>query len=318
MNNKRNILIAAGIVIVVLAGLLAWYLLGGSFQNGSPAASQQAAAPTIPQVPPTAVGYSARLTSGKLIITVPGKATTTVITSAEITTVHHDALAAAIKQMQAAAASSAPAAASSGSSSSSALSASAPSSPASVSAAAGQVAPASISDYLASLAKTMGFEPLSTSYTVLFGKDKVYFAAKGMPTSGAQGKISVFSYDTTSGLVQVAVLPDVGLQQVSDVALSPDERYLVLFQCNTAPNNSGCYRLSYGFFVFDLPAQKEVGYVAGAVVPSPQSLYSFGQWFNDSSFSYNIYQPTNASGTAVIQLGAASYEPSGNQTYNIP
>ncbi len=303
---RKTLIIIAGIAVVILVGLLLWHPWSGSYMAmvgnnngattttpGGSVAASYTVTPSIPQVPTSGGNYSVKLTPGSLTIK-SAKGSTTVLTSAEITTVHHDALAAAIRQMQ-----------------------SAPSSSEGSSPSFDGTAPVSIADYLQELAQTMGLQPLSTSYTVLYGKEKVYFAAKGTPNSNSQGKISVFSYDTTSGLTQVAVLPDVGLEQVSDVALSPDERYLVLFQCNPAPNAGGCYQLSYGFFVFDLTTQKEVGFIAGAIVPSPDNLYSFGQWSDGTDFSYHIYQPTTTTGGDVVQLGNTAYALSGDQTYNI-
>ena len=51
-----------------------------------------------------------------------------------------------------------------------------------------------------------------------------------------------------------------------------------------------------GFVVFDLMAKTAVGSVGAAPTSSPEHLYSFGRWFNDASFSYHVYQPTDQTG----------------------
>lgn len=317
MKKGHYIFVAAGVVVVVLAvAVFLWHPW-----SGSPSATPQAAAPAIPQVPPMPIGYSAKLTPTTLTIAMPQKQTPVVITAKQVTAVHRDAIAAAISAIQAtAAASTTPVTPSAGTGiASSSVGRGAGASQRQDVATSTTSTLASIPDYLQELAQQMGFMPLSTSYTILFGKKKVYFAAKGMPNAGNQGKLSVFSYDPVTGLTQIAVLPDAGLQAVSDIALSPSEQYLVFFQCNPPAPGAGCYQLSYGFVVFDLNAKTSVVMVGAAPTSSPQDLYSFGQWFSDTSFSYHSYQLTaTGTGSDVVQLGDNTYAPAGDQTVDIP
>jgi len=167
MKNKKSIIVVAVVIVaVVLAAAFLWHpwgIIGGSQPT------QEAAVPTIPQVPQTPAGYSAKLTSTTLTIVTPQQPAPVVITAKKVTTVHHDALVAAS------------------------------STPVSLGENLGTSTLAGVPGYLQALAQQMGFVPLSTSYTLLFGKEKVYFAAKGMPNTENQGKLSVFSYDPASG-----------------------------------------------------------------------------------------------------------------------
>ena len=242
MKNKQYPFIVAGAVVLVLAvGILLWH----PWSAGPVATprSQTTAAPTIPQVPLTPAGYAAKLSPSAITITVPGKQRSVTITAKEITAVHHDALAAAIKAIQAGGSSiqgvpSSPTQSTNAAGSSSGSNANinqntkatgtpvgSPSSPTIAanqggggSAGGGLAAGESASDYLQELAQTMGSVPMSTSYTTLFGATKVYFAAKGTPNTDNQGKLAVFSYDPNTGVTQIAVLPDAGVQSISNVA----------------------------------------------------------------------------------------------------
>ena len=328
--SKQNILILSGLsVVVIVAGaVLTWHPWAhGGLSPAAPGPTPEVttnnqpsgslSVPAIPAVPASPSGVSANLSPTKLTIVTPSGTKPFTMSAEQITAVHRAAIDAAI-------------AAESGATSSvpSNLSAlSAPPSPVgqpqtrsgtnSATPQANAISPGTSAEYLKELAKTMGFVSLSTSYTALYGKTKVYFAAKGTPDAGNLGKISIFSYDPTTGVTQVAVLPDAGIQNVSDVALSPSEQYLVLFQCNPPASGIGCYRLSYGFVVFDLLAKTEVGSVGGPTATSSGTLYSFGQWSNDTNFSYRTYQPTTTNANSNVAIGNNLYAPSADSTFAI-